>query len=605
MKKKDTKQKINNNENEKLEKSLSKSEKEIILLAKKSKNDFLNHETRINNLETSVSSLESAGSSSAEISALETRVGTTESNISSLQNAQSTNSSNISTLQNLVNTNAGSISSLQTSVSSVANSVSLLQTSINTNASDINDLETTSTDHETRISALESAGGSGGGSGSSTVNAYGTTVAEINALEQELLENEEIFNFGGRFKFLVNHKGANGPKVKIFTRINPKFNSRFRGKIFLYCSDLPSDLTSTTCSLQINNGSAKTLTLTPMQNENHTFEIPFDFFTDKISNCFEIVFNSSNLASLVLDFAEVESQNTNFLVLNRDMSYGMTSFIRQSTGEKMAIFSENTPTRKRYFSSYDNSTTFPPNANSNWWNYPTISGWRINKATIIHSVTKTIGAIGGSFGLYSKIFGCICDENNNFRTYNNYNSLSTTTTRNNFTMISGGYNSGVATAQIFAVANESKQFFIGKDTLEIDSSPPTLNHSSYPNSFIQANVIGVHNIMFMTDNNSKGYILLHETGEILYINEKHATYFLKIDVGTQPVAYYHTSTNTIYVYYQKNNTVFRKILEFDSTTQKWNLSPNTKMFKGCDGVFEGSDTILAYHDNDAWISTTV
>jgi hypothetical protein len=99
-----------------------------------------------------------------------------------------------------------------------------------------------------------------------------------------------------------------------------------------------------------------------------------------------------------------------------------------------------------------------------------------------------------------------------------------------------------------------------------------------PNEFITCTPIEDLKFMLRGVNKEIGYILLHNSGKIFYIQEDDGTYFIEIGLGSQPTAYMQSDYETIFIYYTFNKTTYRKELKFNHTTNKWELTKNVLIY---------------------------
>ncbi|MDD4816151.1 MAG: hypothetical protein PHQ62_03345 [Clostridia bacterium] len=510
--------------------------------------------TSIENLQTAV------GSHSTQIETLETQTDICLQSIETIETDMQTITSSIATNAENIATNIADIGNIQ-------NTISESNTNIETNATDI-------AEHETRITNLEA---------NNKPKYFGNNVEEITMLESKIFEEEPFYYNGGSLKVSMGTKGANGPYGTIFTRINPMPDNHYVGTLKLFLSNIPNGQTTTRLDLIIN-GTATALTPTFVTGEDYNLLLDFDFFASQVSNVFKVQFTDILLVDTVLDYVEITAEKgINFLVLNRDYSFKMGSFIR-TTGEMEFWYSKQESNQAIYAFCY--------------WYEEFTNDWYLKSFTLNPSDNMSKGMVARLLYLnlpnlryyYLPAVKMEChliNENNTLETYQTeFNWQKTIKT--NVNQFDYSYNNGTlnTTYAVCGTTLDQEMFLSSSQSDGRFDFDFKLCNNPYPNQFVQLNAINDFWVMLQHSYFMAGYLGLHNTGTIIYFPNYLSDYFIVVGKGTQPNAYIQENRTTINIYYNNNGKVIKKQLNFNTTTEKWELSNFVEIFPTATEVIE-------------------
>jgi len=396
-------------------------------------------------------------------------------------------------------------------------------------------------------------------------NSYGTSIEDItNSANQCAFE--PVYYFGGQDKFNVGSKASLGPFATLFTRVSPV--SQFSGVIRLYMSDIPATVTQTTLNFYINNNLTQ-LTSNIITEQPYNIEINFDFLVLTTSNVFKIEFSDSRLENTVLDFIEIISTNgRNFMCLNRHNEFNVSTFMN-GTGRISYIYARQISNVGEFVEMFVERTS-PP--------FGTLckipgQGTTLN-VNIMHNHLRKRVSVGSYDSSIIQL--SVAGENSTlYRTQNNITTYSQ--------FFDGVYSAFISyhwrtNYKCYCGTTLNQQVFIGDENTLTINDIPTINSMPLPNEFITCTPIEDLKFMLRGVNKEIGYILLHNSGKIFYIQEDDGTYFIEIGLGSQPTAYMQSDYETIFIYYTFNKTTYRKELKFNHTTNKWELTKNVLIY---------------------------
>ncbi|MDD2445315.1 MAG: hypothetical protein PHX09_00660 [Clostridia bacterium] len=407
-------------------------------------------------------------------------------------------------------------------------------------------------------------------------NQYGTSVTDI-ANSANSCAFEPVYYFGGQNKFNVGSKASFGPFATLFTRVSPL--SQFSGVIRLYMSEIPEIVTQTTLNFYINSHLTQ-LTVNIIEEQAYNIELSFDFLALTTSNVFKIEFSDSLLENTILDFIEIISSNgRNFMCLNRCTKYGVSTFIND-TGRISYIYARQISNVGDYVELFFERTSPPYSKVCQIPGY----GTPLNINIMHNHLRKRV-----SVGFYDStiIQLSVAGENSTLYGARNNNS-------EYLQYFSGVYSAFICyhwrkMSKCYCGTTLNQQVFIGDETtLSIDDIP-TINSVQLPNEFITCTPIEDLRFMLRGVNKEIGYILLHNSGKIFYIQEDDGTYFIEIGLGSQPNAYMQSDYETIYIYYTFNKITYRKELKFNCNTNKWELTKSIEIYPATIEIIEFYD----------------
>jgi len=388
---------------------------------------------------------------------------------------------------------------------------------------------------------------------------------------------EPLYYIGGNSKVCIGSKAKYGPFGTLFTRVSPA--TQFTGLIRLYMSEIPSFLTSTSLNFYIN-GEETQLNLSFITDKDYNLEISFDFFAEQVSNVFKVQFNDNSLWDCALDYMEIITENgRNFLCLNRDIYYTVNTFF--GGNKTHCLYTGQIGNIGKFVQCEDQ---FEPNVEYG----ETIITVPGTEPYLNINIMRSFLARKVKLGYYSFTIEQLSIGGDNNALYKTQKTISQYTLLfENVYDASSGYHWRDATYCVCGTTL-NQQLFIGPEQLTVNDIP-TLNAVPFPNEFIVCTPVKDLRIGYRPDYREIGYLLLHNSGKIFYIEQDDGDYFIEIGFGSQPNAYMQEDYQTIYIYYHFNNMTYRKVLVFNTETNRWKLSKEFIVYPGVREIVEFND----------------
>ena len=115
-----------------------------------------------------------------------------------------------------------------------------------------------------------------------------------------------------------------------------------------------------------------------------------------------------------------------------------------------------------------------------------------------------------------------------------------------------------------------------------------LSSKEYPSEFIDFIPVYDHTVGgTKTTKQNVGYFLLHKSGNIIFVSDPKATYFIKIGKGRQVTASYHTDFMGIDIFFENGGKIYKKVLErTEANSTEWTLSENVEIIENADCIFD-------------------
>lgn len=463
-----------------------------------------------------------------------------------------------------INSQSSTISNLAETVSEQSGTISSLSESVNLQNTTINSISQTVSEQGTSISELSTEMET-----LQTPNYYGTTVAEINDLAKKCYD-EPYINNGGDAWINYGTKGANGPKATIFLRLNPFGFSSFVGYLEFYLSNIPSGATTFKASIWFNDTKFVNGANFIRQTESYQMVYAFNYsiiYQTGVANKFVIEFEDATLADMVLDKIKiVVSSGRNFMVLNRDTTFDTCSFLYSS--QSYVSYSKNDGNK---FYTY-NSHTLPSDPTFTQYDLNSYSSLNINYGKNYRRLYLPNGYNGVVYDTYNLLFNL--GEDNQLHVLSTSQSYLINMNLSNVNDAHYNYFGDIASSSYIAVCGTlyTQKLFIGDQVFLSVNSPVKLNNVEMPLEFIQCVPIHDYRATYRKQGNFQiGYILLHNSGHILYINKKLATYFIDLGIGTNPTAYKNEDGTKIIVSYCYNSSIVKKELVYNANSQKYEI----------------------------------
>lgn len=410
------------------------------------------------------------------------------------------------------------------------------------------------------------------------ISDYGSSIDELQyRTGLRAFAFEPLYYIGGSVKVCIGSKANNGPFGTLFTRVSPA--TQLTGFIRLYISGIPSFLTSTSLDFYIN-GEQTQLNLSFITDKDYNLEISFDFFAKQVSNVFKVQFTNNILWDCVLDYMEIITENgQNFLCLNRDIYYAVNTFFG---GNKTHCLYTGQISNTGRFVQYEDQF----GANVEYGEkIITVPG---TEPYLNINIMRSFLARKVRLGYYSTTIEQLSIGGDNNALYKTQkNSGQYTLLFDNVYDASSGYHWRDATYCICGTTL-NQQLFIGSEQLTVNDIP-TLKAMPFPNEFITCTPVKDLRIGYRPDHKEIGYLLLHNSGKIFYIEQDDGDYFIEIGFGSQPNAYMQEDYQTIYIYYHFNNMTYRKVLIFNTETNRWKLSKEFIAYSGVREIVEFND----------------
>ena len=434
----------------------------------------------------------------------------------------------------------------------------------------------------------------------------GTTVEEITALLDDYA-NESNFCTETSAHLQFGTFGDTGPSARIFFRQNPLRTTSPRVVLKFDFSNLPSGISALPCTITLNGvrlfsgDLAVDLSKAEFQAEV-TLQVDQSEHSIVMFNEINVQFNDTSLASTILDFVEVEITNSqNCIVLNRANHVNIYGWVNKAEGTKRLVCSKYYKGQgfKTFMSTgsthlmdlQSSATTFPA---STAGGYPVVWSSRyLQENWNISNNGKFTTTTNYQLDYY-------INTQNQFFVINNKSSASNLTDTyphlDNVLYAKKSLHNGAeynieyaaVVYQDFSIALHYARYY---SVLENNLLAPIIfnfSNETYPKEFVDFIPVYDHTVgATKTTKQNIGYFFLHKSGNILFVPEKEATYFIKIGKGRQVTASYHTDFMGIDVFYEFNGKMYKKVLERTVTNSTdWTLSENVEIIENADCIFD-------------------
>ena len=529
------------------------------------KTTVLGLETQVAENKEAIEELKAGGTGGTDTTALEQQIAQNATNIEALQ-------ATVTTLQTATQVNA-------TNIAENSAKIAYLQENYRVVANALN-----------RITELEKLHGLA----EEVWGTRGTSVEEITALLDDYA-TESNFCTETTTHLQFGTFGETGPSAKIFFRQNPLRTTSPSVVLKFDFSNLPSGVSALPCTITLNGielfSGSLAVDLTAEFQAIATLSIDPKIHNIVMFNEINVQFNDTNLANTILDFVEVqitESQNiygwanstsgSKRLICSKYYKgEGFKTFM--STGETHLMDLENT------------KTAFPATTAGG---YPIVYASRYTQENFNNNSN-------GKFTTTSnyQLDYYINSQNQFFfiNTMRNANTLTETYPHLNNVLyakksLHNGANFFIEYATIvyqdFSIGLHYAHYYDALENNILAAITLLFSKTNYPKEFVD--FIPVYDYMVgasRTSLQNVGYFLLHKSGNILFVPEKEATYFIKIGKGRQVTASYHTDMMGIDIFYEHNGKIYKKVLERTETNStEWVLSETIETIENADCIYE-------------------
>lgn len=431
-------------------------------------------------------------------------------------------------------------------------------------------------------------------------------------------KTESKFATTSTAKFPVCVINANGPETSVYFRHNIKNQNTIPHiKLWFWISGLPSGLTTIPCSITLNGNAVISTQLTLLENteDGHNFFCEFDInpslHTPKVFNDCHIKLNSTALAESFWDWVRVEISNCiNPLILNRNTNYEITGLVTSSKEHKFTT------------GKFTGNGTWVVLAGSNVLDDTTITTGTFELDTINN--VRVMWANRYFQQNFSTQFTYTRDHRLDFlitqdqKFYARYTLGSIPTFQSTTYFIE---NVRYAKKSLHNGINEEIEFaclamedfsvsVVNSHYNYVSAQPPTttffksqtfnFNEQDYPKEFIDfVPILDNNALSSKTSKLGCGYVLHHQSGNILFVPALQSTYFIKVGKGRQVHAYLSEDGLSVEITYQVGNNVIVKTLTREMVSSDiWELNEEFKTYLGVEEVFVSNSIHYAINNQE-------
>lgn len=501
--------------------------------------------------------------------------------------------------------NANSIQALQTTVATLQSATQINATNIAENTAKIAGIQENyrvMANALNRIAELEKLHGLA----EEVWGTRGTSVEEITALLDDYT-TESNFCTETTTHLQFGTFGDTGPSARIFFRQNPLRTTSPKVVLRFDFSNLSSGIGALPCNITLNGITLFSGSLS-VDTTATEFQATADLTIDPSAhnivmfNEINVQFNDTSLANTILDFVEVEITNSqNCIVLNRANHVNIYGWVNKAAGTKRLVcskyykgqgFKTFMSTGSTHLMDLESSATAFPATTAG--GYPVVWAWRYLQENF------NIGNNGKFTTTTNYQLDYYINSQNQLFVINNLRNANTLTATyphlDNVLYAKKSLHNGVdffieyATIvfQDFSIGLHYARYYDALENNLLSAITCLFANENYPKEFVDFIPVYDHTVgATKTTKQNIGYFFLHKSGNILFVPEKEATYFIKIGKGRQVTASYHTDFMGIDVFYEFNGKIYKKVLErTESNSTEWTLSENVEIIENADCIFD-------------------
>ncbi|MFQ6749373.1 MAG: hypothetical protein ACLRFR_00845 [Clostridia bacterium] len=437
----------------------------------------------------------------------------------------------------------------------------------------------------------------------------GTSVAQISALMDDFID-EADFSTGAaeKLQFGTQCAADYAPHARIFFRQNPlKTTKNLLVSLKFWLSPLPTGITSIPAIIALNGqlvfrGSLNVLASNGVVAQL-TMELSRQSHPPQVFNVLEITFFDDNLANTFLDWIEVEITNShNCIILNRSTDHEIYG-LKRTNGVHRFIDSEYIGAGVTKFRGgnidIDETSTYY----DFYFDYLNDIHIKSKLFYFIYHYNSN-GKFSFSIDIHKEFF--ITQENKLFP-YTTFleNNINLKYFLENVLYAKESVHNGID-KDVNAICVVYQDFGIKLvyenmrySYLENFLKPYEflLNQEEYPKEFVDFVPVYDNFINNRIGKQNTGYVLLHKSGNILFVPSMNSPYFIKLGKGRQVHAFYGESGNEIIITYQQNQSVVEKRLIRESAQSDWALSSDSKCHLDCQELYYCADEIYKIDNN--------
>lgn len=576
--------------------------------------------------------------------------------ISSLKATTATHTTEIGHLQVATSSFGNEIVALKNADITQTNEISTIKATQQTHAGDISDLKTAVDQHSADIVELQQIGG--GGVDAETLAKITTLEAQAEELSEriEVLEdeneyrqkkyitcgdiqnlvadallNEPFLYHGGESEQYPECDTGSTAHPHIFARINPSHCAQFKGEIIAYFDTLAnqerinlalydnnklifSGYATTTGNLQAGEA--------VIDVSNNSVTVPFDITTDKMFHDFWLKINWGALSSTTLLRTQITSSvGANFMCLNHSDHITFHPSFAPNDSLYLVATVNNGPNAKYYVQTKFGQANMGSYTTTSIPKTETQGGYSYTRKRYVARVAILYdGTSYNSRAAYDYLFLNNYDSLFHRLTYTGYSGPTKEIAENVYafdfsytdefidpTITDQTERRNTGFAYIVTTFDHKLEIIGYNETAGV--RPVTIQGKTLPEEFVYG--VGVIAVDFRQQDKmgKNGYIIIHKSGEMIFLPEKTASYAIRLGKGHRPIATtkytgtrgeanYEVSEIVLYYQNMKKTHIIRRVLKRNFETNRFELEPYAKVLPNYDYVMEIRDTVFLYREKD-------